>query len=72
MPDAYCSYFSITPAYKEYPSIPHRPPQFNTSIPHKDHTQTPSIQHQKSVSSTQKSLSSTLKTPQFNTPIRQK
>ena len=72
MPNAYCSYFSITPAYKEYSSIPHRPPLFNTSIPHKDHTQTPSIQHQKSVSSTQKSLSSTLKTPQFNTPIRQK
>ena len=22
----------------EYPSVPHRPPQFNTSVPHKDHT----------------------------------
>ena len=22
----------------EYPSVPHRPPQFNTSFPHKDHT----------------------------------
>ena len=24
--------------YKEYPSVQHRPPQFNTSVPHKDHT----------------------------------
>ena len=23
---------------KEYSSVPHRPPQFNTSVPHKDHT----------------------------------
>ena len=37
----------------EYPSVPHRPPQFNTSVPHKDH-----IQHPKSLSSTQE-------TPQF-------
>ena len=22
----------------EYPSVPHRPPQFNTSVPHKDYT----------------------------------
>ena len=39
---------------KEYPSVPHRPPQFNTKI-------TP-FQHPKS-------LSSTPKTPQFNTPL---
>ena len=43
--------------YDESPSVPH-PPQFNTSVPHKRATpfQPP------------KSLSSTLKTPQFNKP----
>ena len=44
----------------EYPSVPHRPPQFNTSIPHKD-------QHRKPLSSIP--LSSTLKTLKFNTPL---
>ena len=38
MPNAYCSYFSITPAYKEYPSIPHRLPPFNTKNPSVQHT----------------------------------
>ena len=30
----------------EYPSVPHRPPQFNASVPHKDHTfSAPKISH---------------------------
>ena len=56
----------------EYPSVPHRPPQFNTSVPLLDHTfsapkipqfhtKNPSVQHQNP-------LSSTPKTPQFKTP----
>ena len=55
----------------EYPSVPHRPPQFNTSVPLLDHTfsapkipqfhtKNPSVPHQKP-------LSSTPKTPQFHT-----
>ena len=55
----------------EYPSVPHRPPQFNTSVPLMDHTfsapkipqfhtKNPSVPHQKP-------LSSTRKPPQFHT-----
>ena len=40
----------------EYPSVPHRLPQFNTSVPHKDHTfsapKSPSVPHQKPLTST--------------------
>ena len=54
----------------EYPSVPHRPPQFNISVPHKDHnfsapeisqfhTKNPSVQHIP--------LSSTPKPPKFHT-----
>ena len=62
------SKFSV---FDEYPSVPHRPPQFNTLVPHKDHTfsapkilqfhtKNPSVQHQNP-------LSSTPKTPRFHT-----
>ena len=44
---------------REFPSVPHRPPQFNT--------RTTPFQHPESFSLTPKPLSSTPKTPQFNT-----
>ena len=57
----------------EYPSVPHRPPPFNISVPHKYltfsapkipqfHTKNPAVPHQKL-------LGSTPKTPQFHTPL---
>ena len=56
----------------EYPSVPHTRPQFNTSVPHKDHTfsapknpqfntKNPSVQHQNPWVPHQKLLSSTPK-----------
>ena len=59
----------------ENPSVPHTP-QFHTKNPSVPH-QKPSVPHQKPLSSPpsvphQKLLSSALKTPQFNTPLRQK
>ena len=58
-------HFSLIFYLEEYPSDPHRPPQFNTSVPHKDqtisaqkipqfNTKNPSVQHQNPLSSTQK------------------
>ena len=55
---------------KEYPSVPQRRPQFNTSVPHKDHTfSVPEIPqfHTKNPSVQHTPLRSTPKTPQFNT-----
>ena len=57
-----------------YRSVP-QPPQFNTSVTHKTATL---FQPSKSLSSTRKNpqfntpFSSTPKTPQFNTPLRKK
>ena len=68
----------------EYPSVPHRPSQFNTSVPHKEHTfsapkipqfntpqfNTPSVQHP--LSSTSPSIPHPLSStpPQFKTSLR--
>ena len=54
----------------EYPSVPHRSPQFNTSLPLLDHTfSAPEIPqfHIKNPSVQHNPLSSTPKTPQFHT-----
>ena len=56
---------------KEYSSVPHRPPQFNTSVPHKDHTfSAPKIRQFTTKNHSvphQNLLRSTPKTTQFNT-----
>ena len=55
---------------KEYPSVPHRPPQSNTSVPLLDHTfSAPEISQFNTKNSPvqHNPLSSTSKTPQFNT-----
>ena len=49
--------------FNEYPSVPHRHPQFNTSVPHKDHTFSAPARPQ----FTPKSRSSIPKTSQFHT-----
>ena len=53
----------------EYPSFPHRPPQFNTSVQHQDHTfSAPKVpQFHTKNPSVPPPPSSTPKTPQFNT-----
>ena len=54
----------------EFPSFPHRPPQFNTSVPHKDHTFSAPINNGPlSFSPTPKSLISTSRNPQFHPPL---
>ena len=56
--------------FDEYPSVPHRRPQFSTLVPHKDHTfpapkitqfnkKNSSVQHQNPSDQNQKPLSST-------------
>ena len=60
----------IVSVWDECPSVRHRPPQFNSSVPHKDHNfSAPKIPqfHTKNPSGPPPPLSSTSKIPQFNT-----